>query len=42
MKFKIEIDRDQYDYRWSVDGNKYGTAYDKTTCYGFSDKALVE
>lgn len=28
--------------RGSVDGNKYGTSYDKTTPQGFSDKSLLE
>lgn len=31
---------DLYDYRWSVDGNKYGESYDITTQDGFSDPTL--
>ena len=29
-------------YMWSVDGNRYGTPYDSTKCYGFSDENLVK
>lgn len=42
MKLKIEIDRDHYDYRWSIDGNKFGESYDKTIPGGFGDTALVD
>lgn len=31
-----------YDYRWSLDGNKYGDKYDITSMNGFSDAKLVE
>lgn len=34
------IKSDLYDYRWSVDGNKYGESYDITTQDGFSDPTL--
>lgn len=36
-----ELRDDKYDYRISVDGNMFGTPYDKTTMNGFSDKGLV-
>lgn len=36
-----ELRDDKYDYRLSVDGNMFGTPYDKTTMNGFSDKGLV-
>lgn len=31
---------DEYEYRWSVDGNRYGLPYDKTIPAGFGDTAL--
>lgn len=34
------LKNDLYDYRWSVDGNKYGESYDVTTQDGFSDPTL--
>ena len=38
----IKIEKDSnYDYKWSVDGNKYGDQYDITTQGGFSDTSLV-
>lgn len=38
----IKIVKDpNYDYKWSVDGNKYGDKYDITTEYGFSDVDLT-
>ena len=38
----IKIIKDkEYQYLFSVDGNKYGTPYDSTTCYGFADEKLV-
>ena len=38
----IKIEKDgNYDYKWSVDGNKYGDQYDITTQGGFSDTSLV-
>lgn len=29
-------------YKWSVDGNKYGTDYDHTVSYGFADENLIK
>lgn len=38
----IKITKDSnYEYKWSVDGNKYGDQYDITTQGGFSDASLV-
>lgn len=39
IKFKRS---DEYEYKWSVDGNKYGTDYSITTEKGFSDETLVK
>lgn len=37
----IRVKRDpNYDYQISIDGNRFGTAYDSTTSNGFSDKNL--
>ena len=36
---KIEKD-DAYDWKWSIDGNKYGDKYDITTENGFADTEL--
>ena len=36
---KIMLDQ-SYDYRWSVDGNKFGNKYDVTVMAGFGDTAL--
>ena len=33
---------DNYDYKWSVDGNRYGDKYDITTQNGFGDTKLEE
>lgn len=38
--FKVVKDPN-YEYRWSVDGNKYNTKYDVTTMTGFADLDLV-
>lgn len=38
---KIIKDTETYDYKWSVDGNKYGTAYDITSASGFGDEKLI-
>lgn len=32
---------DNYDYKWSVDGNKYGDKYDITSASGFGDTDLI-
>ena len=38
----IKITKDEnYDYKWSVDSNKYGTSYDITSASGFGDTDLV-
>lgn len=37
---KFELDKDNYDYKWSVDGNKYGEDFDITTERGFADLEL--
>lgn len=39
---KFKLDKDKYEYKWSVDGNRYGEAYDVTTEKGFSDTKLEE
>lgn len=36
-----KINKYDYGIRGSVDGNKYGTAYDHTTSNGFTDKDLI-
>lgn len=42
MSNLIKINRDDaYDYKWSVDGNKYGESYDITSASGFGDTDLV-
>ena len=39
----IKIEKDSnYDYKWSVDGNKYGDTYDITTQGGFDDTSLTQ
>ena len=39
----ITIKKDSnYDYKWSVDGNKYGDTYDVTTQGGFDDTDLTK
>ena len=39
----IKITKDQeYEYRFSIDGNKYGTDYDCTTSFGFGDEKLLK
>ena len=39
----IKIEKDSnYDYKWSVDGNKYGDQYDITTQGGFDDTSLTQ
>ncbi len=39
----IKIEKDSnYDYKWSVDGNKYGDQYDITTQGGFDDTNLKD
>lgn len=41
MSNLIKIEKDpNYDYKWSVDGNKYGDKYDITTQGGFGDLNL--
>lgn len=40
MLVKFKLDKDQYEYKWSVDGNKYGEPYDSTTENGFGDVKL--
>lgn len=41
MSNLIKIEKDtNYEYKWSVDGNKYGDKYDITTEYGFGDLDL--
>lgn len=43
MSNLIKIEKDpNYDYKWSVDGNKYGDKYDITTQGGFGDLKLEE
>ena len=43
MSNLIKIVKDEnYDYKWSVDGNKYGDKYDITTQGGFGDLNLEE
>lgn len=43
MSNLIKIEKDpNYDYKWSVDGNKYGDKYDITTQNGFGDIKLEE
>ena len=43
MSNLIKIEKDtNYEYKWSVDGNKYGDKYDITTEYGFGDTKLEE
>ena len=43
MSNLIKIEKDpNYDYKWSVDGNKYGDKYDITTQNGFGDTKLEE
>ncbi len=43
MSNLIKIIKDEnYDYKWSVDGNKYGDKYDITTQGGFGDTKLEE
>ncbi|MEA4876035.1 phosphodiester glycosidase family protein [Anaerorhabdus sp.] len=37
---RINLSDTEFEYRFSLDGNKYGTAYDKTTMNYFSDKTL--
>ena len=38
----IKITKDEnYDYKWSVDSNKFGTSYDITSASGFGDTDLV-
>lgn len=38
----IKITKDEnYDYKWSIDGNKYGDTYDITSAGGFGDTNLV-
>lgn len=38
---KITKDKD-YEYKWSVDGNRYNTSYDITTMNGFGDETLIK
>ena len=39
----IKIEKNsEYEYKWSVDGNAFGQAYDSTTQKGFADKNLEE
>lgn len=38
---KIPKDSNLYDYKWTVDGNRYGTSYDVTTANGFGDEKLI-
>lgn len=38
--FKIEKDP-EYDYQWSLDGNRYGDKYDVTVMSGFGDTKLI-
>lgn len=38
--FKFVLDKEHYDYKWSVDGNAYGQPYDVTTEKGFADTQL--
>lgn len=43
MSNLIKIEKDpNYDYKWSVDGNKYGDKYDITNQGGFGDTKLEE
>lgn len=43
MSNLIKIVKDEnYDYKWSVDGNRYGDKYDITTQNGFGDTKLEE
>ena len=43
MSDLIKIVKDEnYDYKWSVDGNRYGDKYDITTQNGFGDTKLEE
>lgn len=43
MSNLIKIEKDpNYEYKWSVDGNKYGDKYDITTQNGFGDTKLEE
>jgi len=37
---RIPLNDTEYEYRFSLDGNKYGTTYDKTSMKYFNDKAL--
>lgn len=43
MSNLIKIEKEpNYEYKWSVDGNKYGDKYDITTQNGFGDTKLEE
>lgn len=37
---KFKLDKENYEYKWSVDGNKYGEDFDITTERGFADLEL--
>lgn len=39
---KFKLDKDNYEYKWSVDGNRYGEDYDITTENGFGDTQLEQ
>lgn len=39
---KFDLDKENYDYKWSVDGNKYGDKYDITSENYFADTKLEE
>ena len=36
----FDLDKEHYEYKWSVDGNKYGEPYDSTNENGFADTEL--